>query len=129
MRPKILPNDPGLRVATPAVIHESTSCVDAIRPTNSEFAMRKLFPILLMSLALASGAFAQTAAGGVTTSNDPAKAAAVEKHAQELKAHEAQHKAHAAAKPAAKSTHASTAPKAKSQTKKTSTGTKPSATK
>jgi hypothetical protein len=93
--------------------------------------MKKLFPILLMSLGLASGAFAQTASGGVTMSTDPAKAAAVEKHAQEIKAHEAQQQqAHAASKPAAKSKSASTGTKAKSQPKtKTNSSTKPSATK
>ena len=91
--------------------------------------MKKLFPILLMSLGLASGAFAQTS--GVTMSTDPAKAAAVEKHAQEIKAHEAQQQqAHTASKPAAKSKGASTGTKAKSQPKtKTNSSTKPSATK
>jgi len=52
---------------------------------NSEFTMKKFAPILLICLGT-SGAFAQTAADGVTVSNDPAKAAAVEQHAQELKA-------------------------------------------
>jgi hypothetical protein len=85
--------------------------------------MTKLFPILLMCSALASGAFAQTA-GGVTTSNDPAKVAAVEKHAQELKA---QQQANAAAKPAAKSTR--TAGKAMSKAKKTGSRSKPAAKK
>ena len=91
--------------------------------------MRKLLPIVFMSLGLASSAFAQTAGNGVTISNDPARAAAVEKHAQELKAHEAQQKAHATAKPAGKSKQAGTAPKAKSQSKKTGSSTKPTATK
>jgi hypothetical protein len=88
--------------------------------------MKKLFPILLMSLGLASGAFAQTASGGVTMSNDPTKAAAVEKHAQEIKAREAQQQqAHAAAK-----SSPSTATKTKSQPKKkTGSSTKSSATK
>ena len=45
--------------------------------------MNKLSLILVMSLA--SGAYAQTT-GGVTMSTDPAKAAAVEQHAQELQA-------------------------------------------
>ena len=89
--------------------------------------MRKLLPILLMSLGLASGAFAQTASDGVTVSNDPAKAAGVEKHAQELKAREAQLHAQAAAKPGAKSTHAGTSPKAKKpHTKKKGSSTKTS---
>lgn len=43
---------------------------------------------LLMSLAMA-GAYAQGTSGGVTMSTDPAKAAAVESHAQELKARQA----------------------------------------
>jgi hypothetical protein len=51
--------------------------------------MNKLIPIALLSFAAASGAYAQ-AAGGVTMSTDPAKAAAVEKHAQELQARQAQ---------------------------------------
>lgn len=85
--------------------------------------MRKFFPALLVCLG-ASGAFAQNSSGGVTVSNDPAKVAAVEKHAQELKA---QQQANAAAKPAAKATRTGTAPKAKSKAKKT--GVKPSATK
>jgi hypothetical protein len=91
--------------------------------------MIKLFPVLLMSFGLASGAIAQTATGGVTTSNDPTKAAAVEKHAQDLKAQEARKQPHTAAKPAGKSTHASTTHHAKSKTKKTTSGTQPSATK
>jgi cytochrome bd-type quinol oxidase subunit 1 len=53
-----------------------------MRPT-----MNKLALILLMSLATA-GAYAQDTSGGITTSTDPAKAAAVEKHAQELQAHQ-----------------------------------------
>jgi len=47
--------------------------------------MHKLSSILLMSL-FAGGVYAQGTGGGVTTSTDPAKAAAVEKHAQELQA-------------------------------------------
>jgi hypothetical protein len=85
--------------------------------------MRKFFPILLMCSGLASGAFAQTA-GGVTVSNDPAKAAAVEKHAQELKA---QQQAPSVTKPAAKSTH--TKGNAVSKTKKTGSRSKPAAKK
>jgi Trk-type K+ transport system membrane component len=42
--------------------------------------MNKLGLILLMSLATA-GAYAQGTSGGITTSTDPARAAAVEKHA------------------------------------------------
>jgi len=48
--------------------------------------MNKTGLILLMTLGMAAGAYAQTSSGGITVSNDPAKVAAVEKHAQELKA-------------------------------------------
>ena len=65
--------------------------------------------ILLMSLATA-GAYAQGASGDVTMSTDPAKAAAVERHAEELKARQAKE---TTAKPAA--THKSSA-KSKSDT-------------
>jgi len=61
--------------------------------------MSKGMWVLLLSSAVASGAFAQTSSGGITMSTDPAKAAAVEKHAQELKARPA---TQAQAKPAAK---------------------------
>ncbi len=75
--------------------------------------MKKVPLILLMSLAMAAGVHAQTASGGITMSTDPAKAAAVEKHAQELKARQAQP---TQAKPAAK--HSST------KSTKSSKGTK-----
>jgi len=68
--------------------------------------MHKIIPALLMSLAL-GGAYAQGTDGGVTMSTDPAKAAAIESHAQELKAHQGRE----AAAPAHKST-------AKASTKK-----------
>ena len=48
--------------------------------------MNKTGLILLMTLGMAAGAYAQTSSGGITVSTDPARAAAVEKHAQELKA-------------------------------------------
>ena len=64
--------------------------------------MNKLSLILLMSLATA-GAYAQGTGGGITMSTDPAKAAAVERHAQELQARQAKE---ATSKPAA--THTST---------------------
>jgi len=48
--------------------------------------MRKTSLILLISLGMASAAYAQSSVGGITMSTDPAKAAAVERHAQELKA-------------------------------------------
>lgn len=73
--------------------------------------MNKLALFLLMSLATA-GAYAQGTSGDITTSTDPAKAAAVEKHAQELQAHqskEANAKASSSKKSTAKtsSTHKS----------------------
>jgi len=74
-----------------------------------------------MTLGMASAAFAQTATSGVTMSTDPAKAAAVERHAQELKARPAQEMQ---AKPAAKtsSTH-----KAKHQAKQPHASAEPAA--
>jgi hypothetical protein len=89
--------------------------------------VKKISLILLMSLGMASAAFAQTATSGITMSTDPAKAAAVEKHAQELKSRPAQEmQAKPAAKPAAKtsSTH-----KAKTPAKTTHSSAKPVATK
>jgi hypothetical protein len=70
--------------------------------------MSKIGLILLMSLAM-GGAYAQST-GGTTMSTDPAKVAAVEKHAQELKARQSKQ---AASKPV--STHTSTQ-KAKTKT-------------
>lgn len=69
--------------------------------------MKKISLTLFMSLGMASAAFAQTATGGVTMSTDPAKAAAVERHAQDLKARPA---SEVKAKPATKtaSAHPST---------------------
>jgi hypothetical protein len=81
--------------------------------------MSKLRLILLISMAMASGAFAQGNSGAITMSTDPAKIAAVEKHAQELKARPAQEPQ---AKPAAKH---STTQKAKPSTKSKQTGAKP----
>jgi|GEM_PF-3014837 len=69
--------------------------------------MSRLGLILLMSLATA-GAYAQNT-GGTTMSTDPAKVAAVEKHAQELKARQSKE---TTSKPAA--THTKT-PKAKTK--------------
>ena len=81
--------------------------------------MNRIGLVLLMSLATA-GANAQGTSGGVTMSTDPAKAAAVESHAQELKARQANE---ATAKPAAthkssakSSTHAKTHTSAHSST-------------
>jgi stringent starvation protein B len=71
--------------------------------------MRKISLILLMSLATGA-AYAQNAGDGVTMSTDPAKADAVEKHAQELQARQTKE---ATSKPAA--THPSTK-KTKSKT-------------
>jgi len=59
--------------------------------------MNKISLILLASLVTAA-AYAQGTGGGVTMSTDPAKAAEVEKHAQELKARQSEQ---AASKPAA----------------------------
>jgi len=82
--------------------------------------MNKIGLILLM--ALATGAtYAQSAGGGVTMSTDPAKAAAVEKHAQELQAHQSKE---ATSKPAAHHTSTKKA-KAKTPTKHKSSTTKP----
>ena len=72
--------------------------------------LKKLSLILLMSLATI-GAYAQSTGGGITTSTDPAKAAAVEKHAQELQARQSAE---------AKSTHAATHSSAKKTKAKTS---------
>lgn len=63
--------------------------------------MRKIGLIVLMSLGAATAAFAQSASNGITTSTDPAKVAAVERHAQELKSRQA---APTTAKPAAQHT-------------------------
>lgn len=74
--------------------------------------------ILLLSLAT-GGAVAQGTSGGVTMSTDPAKAAAVESHAQELKAREAKE---TTSKPAA--THKSSAKAKTSAHAKTTTHSK-----
>ena len=81
--------------------------------------MNRIGLVLLVSLATA-GARAQGTSGGVTMSTDPAKAAAVESHAQELKARQANE---TTAKPAAthkssakSSTHAKTHTSAHSST-------------
>ena len=51
--------------------------------------MNKLSLILLMSLATAGAYAAQGTSGGITTSTDPARAAAVEMHAQDIQARQA----------------------------------------
>jgi len=78
--------------------------------------MKKFLPVLL--LCVGAGAFAQTAAEGVTVSNDPAKAAAVEQHARELKAQQ-----QAQTSPTAKASK--TAAKSKSKVKKKIARAKP----
>jgi len=97
--------------------------------------MRKVPMILLMSLAMASGVYAQGASGGVTMSTDPAKAAAVERHAQEIKSREAQQ---TQAQPAAKKASSkksnpqakhTTSKKSNPQAKHESSGAKPVAKK
>ena len=82
--------------------------------------MNKLVPILLVCLG-ASGAFAQSNKDGVTVSTDPAKAAAVEKHAQELKARGAQQQA----KASTTAKGAKTSAKPKSKAKKKTASAKP----
>jgi hypothetical protein len=47
--------------------------------------MHKISLVVLLSFAAATAASAQTAGMGITTSTDPAKIAAVERHAQDLK--------------------------------------------
>lgn len=77
--------------------------------------MNRIGCILLMCLAT-GGAYAQGTSDGVTMSTDPAKAAAVESHAQELKAREAKEMT---SKPAAthkNSAKAKTSPHAKTST-------------
>jgi hypothetical protein len=63
--------------------------------------MKKTFVATLVSLFAVVGAHAAGTDGAVTTSTDPARAAAVEHHAQELQARSAHsaHSAHAAVKP------------------------------
>ena len=81
--------------------------------------MNRIGWIFLMSLAT-GGAYAQGTSGGVTMSTDPAKAAAVESHAQELQARQAKEttsKPAATHKSTAKtSSHAKTTPHAKTST-------------
>ena len=77
--------------------------------------MNKLVPILLMCLGTA-GAFAQSDKDGVTVSTDPARAAAVEKRAQELKARGAHQQAKAPTTAKAQKTAAKSKPKAKKKT-------------
>jgi len=86
--------------------------------------LNKLSLILLMSLATA-GAFAQ-GTGGVTMSTDPAKAAAVEQHAQELRARQPKE---TQSKPAAKSTSTKKSKGKTSTTHKSSTKKPAKATK
>ena len=83
--------------------------------------MNKLSLFLLMSLATGA-AYAQSAGGGVTMSTDPAKAAAVEKHAQELQAHQSKE---ATSKPAPTHHTSSKTTKAKTPTTHKSSTTKP----
>lgn len=95
--------------------------------------MSKLRLMVLTSLVIATGAFAQGSSGGITTSTDPAKIAAIEKHAAELKARPAQE---TQAKPEVKQSASSkTKASAKSgastkpSTKSKQTGAKPAAKK
>lgn len=75
--------------------------------------MSKISLIVLMSLGAVTAAFAQSASSGIMTSTDPAKVAAVERHAQEVKSRQA---APTTAKPAARHT---TGAKSKTHTQKT----------
>jgi len=88
--------------------------------------MNKVSLILLMALATGA-AYAQSAGGGITMSTDPAKAAAVEKHAQELRARQSKEASSksTATHPSTKKTKAKTAPTHKSPTKHKSSDTKP----
>lgn len=87
--------------------------------------MNKATWMLLASSVVASGAFAQAGSGGgITMSTDPAKAAAVEQHAQELKARPAP-QAHS--KPAAN--HSTSKKSTKTHAKQGSTSAKPAAKK
>lgn len=91
--------------------------------------MSKLCLTVLASMVVATGAFAQGSSGGITTSTDPAKIAAIEKHAAELKARPAQE---TQAKPEVKQSASSkTKASAKSgaSTKSKQTGAKPAAKK
>ena len=82
--------------------------------------MKTISSTLLLSMVVGA-AYAQAPAGGVTMSTDPAKAAEVERHAQELKARQSES---SAAKPAA--TYKSTAkPKAKTPATHKSSTAKP----
>jgi hypothetical protein len=108
------------RIRTDRVILLPALSVENMPSTAREVNLNKISLILLMSLA-AGGVYAQGAGGGVTSSTDPAKAAAVEQHAQEL---QAQQSKAATSKPAA--THTSTGKKkAKTSTTHKSTTTKP----
>jgi hypothetical protein len=89
--------------------------------------MTKTTLMLIISLAAATGAYAQGSSGGVTMSTDPAKIAAVEKRVQDVKASQVPT---AQTKTTAKktSTHkdpAKASSKSKSKPKHASTSAKP----
>lgn len=121
-RRAVFPAEDSRRPFWVTVIPAPRSRVDKVHSTTRESTLKKIPLILLMSFGLASAAFAQTATGGITMSTDPAKAAAVEKHAAELKARPA---TESQAKPAAK---ASTTHKTKAHAKQPKTSAKPAAT-
>jgi len=81
--------------------------------------MNRISLMLVMSLAM-GGAYAQ-GTGGTTVSTDPAKAAAVEKHAEELKTRQAQEATSKTAS-AQKSTHKQKTKAKAPATHKSSTG-------
>jgi hypothetical protein len=99
------------------------STVYILQPNSKEVEMNKAMLMLALSSVMASGAFAQTGSG-ITMSTDPAKAAAVEQHAQELKARPAPQ---AQTKPAAK--QSASKKTTKTHTKQGSTAAKPAAKK
>jgi hypothetical protein len=89
--------------------------------------MTKTTLMLIMSLAAATGAYAQGSSGGVTMSTDPAKIASVEKHAQEVKSRQvptAQTKT-TAHKSSTHKAPTKSSSKSKSKPKQTSTSAKP----
>jgi hypothetical protein len=89
--------------------------------------MTKTTLMLVISLAAATGAYAQGSSGGVTMSTDPAKIASVEKHAQEVKARQvptAQTKT-TAQKTSTHKAPAKASSKSKAKPKQASTSTKP----
>lgn len=83
--------------------------------------MRKTFLMMAITSLVASSSFAQSnTGGGVTMSTDPAKAAAVEQHAQELKSHQT-----TAAQTPPATNHSAKRTSARTHAKPTTTAAKP----